>query len=64
MKHTALAGVAAAATDLLGEQHARIYVAELPSRYHVDLLYEEGKQGCEQTAEEYLANPLGRLDDR
>lgn len=57
-----LAAAAAAGVEVLTEQHPRVYVAELPSKYNVDIIYTPGKPGCDLPVEDILASPLGRLD--
>ena len=51
---------AAAGDDLLQDVHARVFVADLPPKYNLHLIAEEG---CEdgRFLKEMLANPLGPL---
>ena len=46
--------------DLLQELHARVYVADLPPKYNLHIIANEG---CEEghILKEMLANPLGPL---
>lgn len=50
----------AADDDLLQELHARVYVADLPPKYNLHIIADEG---CEEgrVLKEMLANPLGPL---
>ena len=53
----------AAADTASANRQPLIYVAPLPAKYNVDLLYKEGAQGCEDFAAHVLANPTGALVD-
>ena len=47
---------------MVTDSHVRVYVAELPPKYNLDLIR---RQGCQDAhlVEQLLANPLGELAD-